>query len=666
MPLNSCSVLDIYRHVSKPLEQLLCQNRVKHIPKILHKKSNNFLDGESIGFLHDMENLFPTQPDKIKELMEKLEIVLHNIEQYHEHYRVISNMIDKPIRLFNFTNDDDSNSSIDRAYSVWINQMEYGKVIEETYQPWFIERVKKYAIIVIGNETFIPTFLTSNKSTIHATHTIESMDYYENEQGKFVDVQIYQLFPSKNLSNRNIFPRNSIFNTHQRMDTIISKMGLCIKRDLVVKLFRIGDVRVTIYYVKYDFTDYGNDGIVVPTNIYINFDFKNDSALVDYLKNCLENRKKIKPMILKMPKKYRMNDSIELTLNKMNIRTCGNGFSCTTDTTLPVLEPVNNPTGNVGTVFQGIIIQNGQNDYTCRVGSKDMLVSRIIGGYLYGYKIAKKDNDFCMIKLKIPHHAIICDNGGVKFRTNYCIPIGIFKIVRNPDGSVLFNMISENDATACIVNIVQGLENTQFIYQYMKFIKINPFDPHVGNVCIAGIHFCLEIENALDFINLFDKTFVPPYNILNKQDLIDYDKDIEQSISEFVSLQETKEKETRQEVINISFDSAQEILLEEKMLEINIGLDRAQSILLEEKNLVINIAQRILLEEENLARHIKLQIMKPEDIQIADGIGGRYFSDDELFMDFYETCPIRRNKVAPLNTEEVKPLLEDAMKEKRD
>ncbi|AYV80126.1 MAG: pentapeptide repeat-containing protein [Gaeavirus sp.] len=115
-------------------------------------------------------------------------------------------------------------------------------------------------------------------------------------------------------------------------------------------------------------------------------------------------------------------------------------------------------------------------------------------GYKICYIYNKLRNNFVLIKLRIPHNAIIIKSKDHKLRTNLAQVLNIWAI------NIFESQLHKLDDT----EIAFSIYDPAFKYQINKIIIPNTFDSSNKNTCSPGIHFFLNSHDALSYSGLAD------------------------------------------------------------------------------------------------------------------------------------------------------------------
>ena len=139
--------------------------------------------------------------------------------------------------------------------------------------------------------------------------------------------------------------------------------------------------------------------------------------------------------------------------------------------------------------LQHLIEYNNKNDLELKLKSKKLL-SRLCK---YGYKVGiSKNNKPCIIKIELLEESQVAGQGiEKKLRTNTCKVIGIFEFS-------IDNASVKYDVSSKITQAV-ALFDKHFEYILGQVISVDNFNTDLTKVCVPGIHFFLDQEDALNF-----------------------------------------------------------------------------------------------------------------------------------------------------------------------
>lgn len=110
-----------------------------------------------------------------------------------------------------------------------------------------------------------------------------------------------------------------------------------------------------------------------------------------------------------------------------------------------------------------------------------------------GFKIARFEEQNVLIILEIfPDSRVAKDSKSTKLRTDKCLVKYIHPFIENEEECESYEIdTSKNLSTA---NACMWKEVKDFIYHLGETIIIPNFDPDLGKVCRAGIHYCLTVD----------------------------------------------------------------------------------------------------------------------------------------------------------------------------
>lgn len=114
---------------------------------------------------------------------------------------------------------------------------------------------------------------------------------------------------------------------------------------------------------------------------------------------------------------------------------------------------------------------------------------------IIGYKIAKINykNEYksCIIEVKIPKDAKIASDGSGKYRCNKLIPKEIYIAVENG-----IKKIGKDELKGLYCE--SSVYTSGFKYYIDQLCEETKFDPDLHKVCTHGLHYCLNMEHAIN------------------------------------------------------------------------------------------------------------------------------------------------------------------------